>query len=67
MDIKWATSSFSSPNYTYGDWTLTVVPTSPEGERQYWLSGPGICEQIHTRGGLYTALDIAAEFIRNKS
>ena len=50
--------------YTYGDWKLTVTFTDPPSlERVYWLEGPGFSQQVNTRGGVYTALDISEAVI----
>ncbi len=45
-------------------WVLSVIFTGNELERKYFLmNDQGYISEIETRGGVYTALDIAEEFI----
>lgn len=70
MDIEWTDLSGDSRDgmYVYGDWCLTVIFAGPDSyERSYFLTGPDLFQEISTTGGCYTALDIAAYVIYEKS
>jgi hypothetical protein len=67
QDLPWTDVGADTYFLVYGDveWYLAIEWLSKESlERKYWLNNyKGLCQQIHTQGGLYTALDIATEYI----
>jgi len=70
LEIPWE-SLDDTYQLLYSDklWSLTVEWLDEEyRQRRYWLSdGMGFRTEIKINGGVYTALDIATEFISQRA
>jgi len=64
MEIEWtAAKDYSHYTTLEGKWVLIAAPS--QGYFRWLLHGPGFFEEIKTKGGLYAALDIATEVVKN--
>jgi len=63
MDIEWtAAKDYSHYVANDGEWVLIAMPAG--GYFRWTLHGPNFFQEIKTDGGLYAALDIATEVVK---